>query len=71
MIKKTKQMLITAEILGFFLIVLGVMGIISNSRIYLTAFFIVFFLIICVVALFVIFMILAVKEHRRTRKKKK
>ncbi|MBW2965155.1 hypothetical protein KY363_06880 [Candidatus Woesearchaeota archaeon] len=71
MINRTKQMLITAEILGFFLIVVGLLGIITNRKIFLTLFFVLFFLIICVVALFVTFLTLAVKEHRAGRHKNK
>jgi hypothetical protein len=71
MINKTKQTLITAEILGFFLIVIGLLGILTNRRVFMIAFFVLFFLIIVVMALFVTFLTLAVKEHRGKGKKKK
>ena len=71
MISKTKQMMITAEILGFFLIIVGLLGVMTNRRVFLVAFFVLFFLIIVVIALFVTFLTLAVKGHRGTRVKKK
>lgn len=64
-------MLITAEILGFFLIVVGLLGIMTNRRVFLVAFFVLLFMIVIVIALFVTFLTLAVKGHKSGRKKKK
>jgi membrane protein implicated in regulation of membrane protease activity len=62
MIKKTRYTLITAEILGFFLIIIGILGMVTQMRVFFVAFFILFFMIIIVIAIFAVLLTLAVKE---------
>jgi len=65
MINKTRYTLITAEILGFFLIIIGILGMVTKMPIFLTAFYILFFMVIVVAAIFASFMTLAVKQRNR------
>ncbi|MFH1668994.1 MAG: hypothetical protein ABIA62_03640 [Candidatus Woesearchaeota archaeon] len=69
--QKTKHTLITAEILGFFLIIIGILGILTGRPVFIKAAAVLFFLIVVVAFLFAVFATLAVKEHRGTWKPKK
>ncbi|MBW2967828.1 hypothetical protein KY362_05060 [Candidatus Woesearchaeota archaeon] len=60
--KRTKHTLITAELLGFFLIIVGVLGILTGKRIYVLLSVGLFALIVIAAALFAIFAIFAVKK---------
>jgi hypothetical protein len=68
MINRTRYTLITAEILGFFLIVIGLLGMITQRRVFFIMFFALFFMIIVVIAIFVVFLTLAVKSVRGSGK---
>ena len=68
---KTRHTLITAEILGFFLIIIGVLGILTERPVFRIAAFVLFFMIIVVAAIFAVFATLAVKEHKAGSRKKK
>ena len=63
---KTRHTLITAEILGFFLIIIGILGILTQRPVFIKAAAVLFFLIVVVSFLFAVFATLAVKEHRGT-----
>ena len=65
--RKTKHTLITAEIMGFFLIVIGILGIMTNRRVFIVAAAVLFGMIVLVSAMFAVFATLAVKEERRRR----
>jgi multisubunit Na+/H+ antiporter MnhG subunit len=69
--QKAKHTLITAEILGFFLIIIGVLAILTNRQVFMIAAYVLFFMIVVVAAIFATFMTLAVKEEKGTRGKKK
>ncbi len=69
--QKTKHTLITAEILGFFLIIIGVLGLLTGRQVFITAAGVLFFLIMIVATLFAVFATLAVKEHKGTWKPKR
>jgi positive regulator of sigma E activity len=69
MLSKTKQVLITAEIIGFFLIVTAVLGMITGRRVFIVAVWILFFMIVLLVAAFAVFATLAVKQEKGTWQK--
>jgi hypothetical protein len=62
--ERTRHTLITAEILGFFLIVVGLLGILTNRRVFIIAAAVLFFLIVIVTAIFVVFFTIAVKQEK-------
>ncbi|MBW2971397.1 hypothetical protein KY359_00020 [Candidatus Woesearchaeota archaeon] len=68
--KRTKHTLITAEILGFFMIIIGVLGILTGRRVFTIAAFVLFGLIVIIAAMFAVFAVTAVKRHKGTTKKK-
>lgn len=70
MIRKTRHTLITAEIMGFFLIVIAILSLLTNRPVFRIAAMALFGLIIIVAAIFAVFATLAVKEHKAGRKKK-
>ena len=60
--KRTKHTLITAELLGFFLIIVGVLGILTGKKVYLLISIGLFSMIVIAAALFAVFAIMAVKK---------
>ncbi len=69
--KRTKHTLITAEILGFFLIIVALLALMTGRQSFMIGAYVLFTLIVAVAALFAVFATLAVKEKRRPRTKKK
>lgn len=67
--EKARHTLITAEIMGFFLIIIAILGILTNMRVFIIAAVVIFSLIILVAALFVVFAMRAVKEERKRQPK--
>jgi len=67
--EKARHTLITAEIMGFFLIVIAILGILTDRRVFIIAAVVIFSMIILVAALFAVFAMLAVKEERKRRLK--
>jgi len=67
--KKTRHTLITAEILGFFLVIVGVLAILTDRPIFQTIAFVIFFMIVVVAAMFAVFATMAVKESKGMKKK--
>jgi glucan phosphoethanolaminetransferase (alkaline phosphatase superfamily) len=71
--EKSRQTLITAEILGFFLIIIAVLALLTGRRVFIIAAMVLFSLIILVAALFAVFFTLAVRQekgkahHKHTR----
>ncbi|MBN1544313.1 hypothetical protein JW898_02510 [Candidatus Woesearchaeota archaeon] len=70
--KRTRHTLITAEILGFFMIIIGVLGLMTGRRVFTIAAIMLFCLILAVAAMFAVFAATSVKEHKanKTHKKK-
>lgn len=68
--KRTKHTLITAEILGFFLIIIALLGIITGRRVFVVAGFTLFLFIVLVTGLFVAFLLIAVKGDKKPEKRK-
>ena len=66
--KRTKHTLITAEILGFFLIIIALLGIITGRRVFVVAGFTLFLFIVVVTGLFIGFLVIAVKGKKRKKK---
>jgi len=62
--KRTKHTLITAEILGFFLILIGVLALLTGRRVFTIAAIVLFSLIVLVAAIFAVFFTLAVKQEK-------
>jgi membrane protein implicated in regulation of membrane protease activity len=62
--EKSRQTLITAEILGFFLIIIAVLALLTGRRVFTIAAIVLFALIILVAALFAVFFTLAVKQEK-------
>jgi membrane protein implicated in regulation of membrane protease activity len=62
--EKSRQTLITAEILGFFLIIIAVLALLTGRRVFTIAAVVLFSLIILVAALFAVFFTLAVKQEK-------
>jgi len=62
--EKSRQTLITAEILGFFLIIIAVLALTTGRRVFTIAAVVLFSLIILVAALFAVFFTLAVKQEK-------
>ncbi len=71
MIRKARHTLITAEIMGFFLIVIAVLALLTNRPVFRIAAYIIFGMIVLAAGAFAVFSVLAVKEHRAGKKKKK
>ncbi|MFC1741603.1 hypothetical protein ACFL3V_03645 [Nanoarchaeota archaeon] len=71
MIRKSRQTLITAEIMGFFLIIIALLGILTDRPVFRTLAIIIFVMIVVAAAAFAVFATLAVKEERGTLRKKK
>lgn len=61
---KARHTLITAEILGFFLIIVGLLGILTNRRVFIIAVVVLFTMIVVVAAIFAVFFTLAVKQEK-------
>ena len=62
--EKSRQTLITAEILGFFLILIAVLALLTGRRVFTIAAVVLFSLIILVAALFAVFFTLAVEQEK-------
>jgi membrane protein implicated in regulation of membrane protease activity len=62
---KARHTLITAEILGFFLIIIGVLAMLTGRRVFTIAAIVLFALIVLVAAIFAVFFTLAVKEEKK------
>lgn len=62
--KKSRQALIIAEIIGFFMILMGVLSLMTKNPLFSKIFYMLFFMTIVAATLFVIFLILAVKQHK-------
>ncbi len=62
--EKARHTLITAEILGFFLIIIGVLGILTERKVFIIAAAVLFFMIILIAAMFAFFATLAVKQAK-------
>jgi len=62
--KRTKHTLITAEIIGFFLIIIGVLGLLTGRRVFTIISMILFGMVLVSAAMFAVFAILAVKKHK-------
>ena len=71
MIRKTRHTLITAEIMGFFLIVIAILALLTNRAVFRIIAYIIFSMILIAAIAFSIFSILAVKEHERMKKPRK
>ena len=71
MIRKTRHTLITAEIMGFFLIIISILCLLTNRPVFRIAAMVLFSMIIIVAAIFAVFATLAVKEHKTDRPKKR
>lgn len=71
MIRKTRHTLITAEIMGFFLIVIAVLALLTNRPVFRISAYIIFSMIVLAAGAFAVFAVLAVKEHKGIKKKKK
>ena len=69
--RKSRHTLITAEILGFFLIIIALLGILTGRQVFIMASYFIFALVLVAAAMFAIFATLAVKEHKGTWKRKK
>ncbi len=69
--KRTKHTLITAEIIGFFLIIVGVLGLMTGRRVFVIISGILFFMVVLSAALFAIFATIAVKDHKKKKPHKK
>ena len=67
--KRTKHTLITAEILGFFLIIIALLGIITGRRVFVVAGFTLFLFIVVVTGLFIGFLVVAVKGKPKKKRK--
>jgi hypothetical protein len=73
MIHRTRHTLITAEILGFFMIMVGLLAILTNRQVFIIAASVLFGIIVLVAAMFAVFATLAVRQGNsaaNTRKKK-
>jgi hypothetical protein len=60
---KARHTLITAEILGFFLIIISVLAMLTGRRVFTIAAIVLFALIVLVAAIFAVFFTLAVKQE--------
>ena len=62
--KRTRHTLIMAEIIGFFLIIVGVLGLLTGRKVFVIISIMLFGFVIASAALFAVFATLAVKEHK-------
>lgn len=70
MIHKTKHTLITAEIMGFFLIIIAVLALLTDRPVFRIAAYTIFGMILLAAMAFAVFSVLAVKEHSSGLRKK-
>lgn len=62
--KRSRHMLILAEIIGFFMILMGVLALITRNSLFSKVFFVLFLMAILAAVMFVIFLVLAIKQHK-------
>lgn len=62
--KKSKQTLILAEIIGAFMILMGILSLITKNDLFSKIFYTLFFMTIIAAVLFVFFLFMAVREHK-------
>jgi magnesium-transporting ATPase (P-type) len=67
--KKSRQMLITTEIIGAFMILIGALAIMQDNALLLRIFYLLFFMTLIAATLFGVFLALAVKQHKHGSKK--